>query len=365
MNKTTTMVVGGIVAVVIIIGGLVFYGTSTTIPSSTTATSTSDVVTNTGQTTTPNPTPGAPIASTNSTSFPTETTMVVSGTVIPNGAFTNYWYEFGKTESFGSKTSSQTVGSGYTTIPAPAYITGLTKDTTYFFRLVASNQYGTVTGSQYTFQTTHGVEPPVGSAPGVKTLTATGISRNTANINGEVTPNKAATQDWFEYGKTPNLGNTTAFVSVGDGSVKVPASISLTDLEPATTYYFRLNAQNKFGTINGAILNFKTAGPPAPTAPAVTTVSATKVTTSASTLRGTVNPNGVETTYWFEYSTDAQFNSALLKNTPQMSAGAGTNMTSVSADVSSLDRSTTYYFRIVAQNSLGTVRGDRNTFETK
>ncbi|OHA81480.1 MAG: hypothetical protein A2675_03340 [Candidatus Yonathbacteria bacterium RIFCSPHIGHO2_01_FULL_51_10] len=360
------MVVGGIAAVVII-GGLVFYGMGNTTPSSTTATSTPDATatTNTGQTTTPSPTPGAPVASTNSKSFPTETTIVVSGTVIPNGAFTNYWYEFGKSESLGSRTATQTVGSGNTPIPAPAYITGLTKDTTYFFRLVASNQYGTVMGSQYTFQTTHGVEPPLGSAPGVKTLAATGISKNTASINGEVTPNKGTTQDWFEYGKTPNLGNTTAFVSAGNGSVKIPASASLSGLDPATIYYFRLNAQNEFGTVNGTLLNFKTAGPAAPAAPTVTTTSATKVTTSTSMLRGTVNPNGAETAYWFEYSTDTEFSSVLLKNTPQVSAGAGTNMTSVSADVSGLERSTTYYFRIVAKNNLGTIRGDRNTFETK
>lgn len=370
MNRTTTMIIGGIAAI-IIIGGLIVYSISTPSPSKTaTSTPVTSLNTNIDQTiTTPTTgqtrTPVAPVAVTSTKAFPTETTVVVSGNVTPNGAFTNYWYEFGKTASLGSKTPSQTVGSGYTSIQAPAYITGLSKDTTYFFRLVASNQSGTVTGSQYTFETTHGVQPPIGSAPGVKTVAANGISRTTANLNGEVTPNKAITQHWFEYGKTPNLGNTTALVSIGDGNTKLPASISLSSLDPATTYYFRLNAQNQFGTVNGAILNFKTAGPPAPTAPTATTGSATKISTLTATLRGTINPGGAETTYWFEYSTNNQFSLALLTSTTQATVDAGTNAVSVSTDISDLTRSTTYYFRIVAKNNLGTVRGDRQTFETK
>lgn len=367
MNRTTTMIVGGIAAVVII-GGLIFYGLSATNPSPTaTSTPVNSTDTNTPQTTTPSQTrtPKAPLVVTSTKAFPTDTTVVVSGNVTPNGAFTNYWYEFGKTESFGNKTANQTLGSGYASIQAPAFITGLSKDTTYFFRLVASNTLGTVSGSRYTFETTHGVPPPVGSAPGIKTLAASGISRNTVNLNGEVTPNKAATQHWFEYGKTTNLGNTTAMVSVGDGSTKVPASVSLSGLDPVTTYYFRLNAQNQFGTVNGAILNFKTAGPPAPTAPTVTTGSATKVSTSTATLRGNVTPNGVETAYWFEYSTDSLLGSILLTSTAQASVGAGTNAILVDTNVSSLARSTTYYFRLVAKNDLGTIRGDRQTFKTK
>lgn len=363
--KTSTAVIGGIV-VVAVIGGFIFFSMGNAGPSSTNATSTPSS-TNVGQTdpSGQTPLPGAPAVATNATASPTETTVVVSGNVAPNGAFTSYWYEFGTTASLGKRSSSQTVGSGYTSIPAPAYITGLTKDTTYYFRLVAENQFGTTAGSQQLFHTTIGTPPPVGSAPTTKTLAATGVSRTAANVNGEVTPNKSSTQYWFEYGASADLGNVSALKSVGDGDAKVPASLALSDLTPATTYHFRLNAQNQFGTVLGAILTFKTSGPAASVAPVVTTQVANPVATTSATVRGTVNPSGTQTTYWFEYSSDSLLGAVLVKTTSRKSAGAGTRTVSVESNVSSLQAGTTYYYRIVAQSNADTVRGDKLTFKTK
>lgn len=363
--NTNTAIVGGIIAIVALVG-LVFYFGQSAGPAGN-ATSTPPVTNGGDGGTTPTPTPqaGAPSAVTNSSVAPSESTAVVSGTVTPNGAFTSYWYEYGMTTTFGNKTTNQGVGSGYATITAPNYITGLAKDTTYYFRLVAENQFGRVAGTQYAFHTPLNTPPPVGSAPLVKTVAAGGVSRTTANLNGEVTPNKSPTQYWFEYGKTSDLGQTSAFTSVGDGSAKVLASISLANLDPQTTYYFRLNAQNQFGTVNGGVLNFKTAGPASASAPSASTRSATNVQKSTATLRGTVDANGAETMYWFEYSTDSLLGSVLLKATAQKSAGADTNETSVSTDVTGLAADTNYYFRLVAENSLGTDRGDRETFKTK
>lgn len=363
MNNKT--VLGGIVAVVII-AGLLYFVTQETNLFSNMATSTPvgsiDNTDNTDNT----PTGSVPRAITGSTATPTDTTVVVVGTVTPNGAFTNYWYEFGTTVNLGNKTSTHNIGSGYTSIPSPAYITGLTKKTTYFFRLVAENQFGSVAGNQYSFKTTDGVPAPVGSAPSIKTAAASSISRTSANVNGEVNPNRATTQYWFEYGKSRNLGNVTGLASAGSGSANGPASATIANLDPATTYYFRMNAQNQFGTINGTILSFKTAGPATTTTiPSATTRSATAISTSTATLRGTVDPNGAETTYWFEYSTENLLGALLLKTTPQKSAGSGTSNVSVSADISALNPDTRYYFRLATQNEAGTTRGDRETFRTK
>src|SRR3989344_5942100 len=361
MNNIT--VFGGIVAV-LLVAGLLYYISQNPNLFSNTATSTPvgsiDNTDNTDNT----PTGAVPGAITGTTASPTDTTVVVVGTVTPNGALTNYWYEFGTTVNLGSKTSSHDIGSGYTSIPSPAYITGLTKKTTYFFRLVAQNKFGTVAGSQHSFQTTDGVPAPVGGAPIIKTTAASSVYRNTASVNGEVNPNRATTQYWFEYGKSRDIGNVTGLAAAGSGSANGPASAALTSLDANTTYYYRINAQNQFGTINGAILNFKTAGPAAEAAPSATTRSATAISTSTATVRGTVDPNGAETKYWFEYSTDALLGAVLVKTTPQKSAGAGTNSTQVQTNVSGLNSNTTYYFRIVAENNQGIERGDREMFET-
>lgn len=360
MNNNT-MLIGGVVAL-ILVGGLVVYGTrgNTEVPSDN---ATSTPVTTTGPVQTRQP--SIPAVTTNSKADVTDTTAIVNGIVTPNGSFTSYWYEYGTTPSVTNNTTRQMVGSGYATTQVPNYITGLTKNTTYYFRVAAENQYGTNKGAQYTFKTTEGTPPPIGGVPSSVTLSASGISRTNANLNGEVTPNKASTVYWFEYGKTANLGNTTAFMSVGDGSTKMSAPASISDLDPDTTYYFRLNAQNQFGTVNGLILNFKTIGPPAVSEPSVTTRNASNVTSSTATLHGAVNPNRAETEYWFEYSSDSLLGAVLIRRTSRTLLNAGSSQVSVEADVSGLSSSTTYYYRIVAENSEGVVRGDRQSFKTK
>ena len=364
MNNNT--IVGGVIAL-LVIGGLVFYVTKNkenVKPAEETSTSTGQEA-GVGNNTTPPRQSFAPSVITNSNAILSDTTAIVGGSITPNGAFTSYWFEYGLSGDFGSKTSNQIVGSGYSAIPAPGYITGLAKNTIYHFRLVGENQHGRVAGVSYTFRTTEGNPPPVGSAPQVRTLSASGISRTTVNLNGDVDPNRASTRYWFEYGKSADLGNTSALTSVGDGDERVSASISLSSLDPATTYYFRLNAQNQFGTVNGAILNFKTLGPPAGSAPAVNTQNATDIGTTTARLRGTVDPNGLQTMYWFEYGTDSLLGSVLTRSTDRREAGSGDNATARSIDVSNLSPNTAYYFRIVAENSLGTVRGDRQTFTTR
>jgi len=363
MNQNTGVIVGGAVLVLLLLGGVFMYMQSNPSP---TASSTPTGVNTGADGSASEPqtrTPGAPTANTNANVSPTDNAAIVVGGVIPNGALTSYWYEYGASGNLGVATAKQNIGSGYVELAAPAFVTGLAKDTTYYFRLVAQNSIGKSTGATYTFRTTVGTPAPVGSIPTAKTLAASAITRTSANINGEVTPNKAATKYWFEYGDSANLGAVSAVQSVGDGTAKLSESLALSNLAPATTYYFRLNAQNQFGTVNGSILTFKTSGPPLSAVPVVTTLVAGPVATTTATLRGTVNPYSSQTTYWFEYSIDSSLVSA-LKTTPHRSAGGAAATVSIETNVSGLSSNTTYYYRTVAQNSSGTVRGELISFKT-
>src|SRR3990167_5105255 len=364
MNNQS-FIIGLLVALVLLGGGWMFLTTINAVPGGT-ATTTPSGTDTPGFTPTPTPDAGsaaAPSVVTDRNVSPSNSTVVVTGRVTPNGAQTTYWYEYGVSATLGERTSSQSVGSGWSAIPSPGYITGLRANTLYYFRLSAQNAYGTVNGSTYSFSTNNN-PPPQGNPPAVSANAATDVERTTATLNARVNPRGSQTTYWFEYGTDANFGSITSFQPAGNGTALTAVSASLAGLSPATKYFFRVNAQNQFGTVNGPTQNFTTKGP-AVAAPAATTRAATDVATTTATLRGIVDPNGVETSYWFEYSSDSLLGSLLLRTTARVSAGAGMNPDSVEADVTGLNANTTYYFRIVAQNNQGTVRGDKLSFKTK
>lgn len=202
------------------------------------------------------PQAGAPTVQTGTTAVPSISTAVLTGNVNPNGSPTSYWYEYGETTSLGTRTNSQTIGSGFSSVYAPAYITGLKANTTYYYKLSARNQTATVNGSTYSFRTNN-TPAPQALAPTTRTLAATNISSTSANLHGRINPNNSETTYWFEYGETNNLGNITAFQSAS-GDTQTDVSISILNLKPQARYFFRLNSQNQYGTVNGEILSFTT-----------------------------------------------------------------------------------------------------------
>lgn len=357
---TNNILIGALIVIVVLFGGYYVFMTPVATP---TTTNNTTVVT---QTPTPaqNPAPTAPAVKTDSTASVSSSAVVLTGKVTPNGAQTSYWYEYGSSTSLGSKTNSQSVGSGFVAIPAPIYITGLSASSPYYYRLSAQNAYGTVNGQTYAF-TTNTEPPPTGIAPTTHSDAATGVTRTTANLNGQINPNGSDSFYWFEWGTSADLGVATALQSAGAGSAEKSVSLSLSDLTPLTKYYFRLNTQNRFGTVNGSILSFNTTGPAAPGISTASTNSATAIATSSATLNGHVNPNGAPTEYWFEYGVDPLLVSLVGQTTNTNVAGAGTASVAVSSFLGTVHPKTKYYFRIVARSSYGTVRGDINSFTTK
>jgi hypothetical protein len=94
--------------------------------------------------------------------------------------------------------------------------------------------------------------------------------------------------------------------------------------------------------------------------PKATTKPATGVKSTSATLNGSVNPEGLKTTYYFEYGTTKSYG----HKTGKHSLKAGTTARSVSALIHGLKPSTTYHFRVVAHNAAGTADGKDLTFTT-
>ncbi len=277
------------------------------------------------------------------------TRATFNGTVNPEGAETTYWFEYGTTESYGSKTIEASAGSGTASVEESTPITTLATGTTYYFRIAAHNTGGTTYGADEVFTT------PASAKPNVETKAATGIGETGATLNGVVDPENAETKYYFEYGTTQSYGSKTPEASAGSGTTNVEESKALTGLAASTTYHFRLVATNSNGTTDGADNVFSTTGKPT-----VETKAATGLTSTEATLHGTVNPRGAEAKYYFEYGTTESYGS----KTPEASAGLGTTSVEESKAITGLKMGTTYHFRIVAVNSHGTTDGGDRTLTT-
>ena len=104
--------------------------------------------------------------------------------VNPNGAATSFYYEYKKGSAPAQKTPEGNLGGGTSKVLASSPVSGLTPFTTYSFRVIATNSYGTATGAW----------------------------------------NNAATMLWTkERTKLEEVGVTMPYISVGTGTISVPS----------------------------------------------------------------------------------------------------------------------------------------------
>lgn len=96
-----------------------------------------------------------------------------------------------------------------------------------------------------------------------------------------------------------------------------------------------------------------------PTAPAVSTGPATRVTATTATLSGLVNPGNQETTYHFEYGLTTQYGQ--VSETASVGA-ADLEDHPVSAALTGLEPGAVYHYRLMATNATGTTTGEDATF---
>jgi uncharacterized protein DUF4347/fibronectin type III domain protein/exosortase sorting signal-containing protein len=101
--------------------------------------------------------PLAPTATTNAATAISATGATLNGTVNDNGAITSVSFDYGTTTGYGTNrtaTTGATVAAGAGNTAAAVSITGLSCNTTYHFRVKATNSAGTTGGSDRTFTTT-------------------------------------------------------------------------------------------------------------------------------------------------------------------------------------------------------------------
>ena len=193
--------------------------------------------------------------------------------------------------------------------------------------------------------------------PTLTTSEVTNITGTTAISGGTITDEGSGTIVergicWSEELK-PTVVDSRTIEGGGDGTF----ASDMTNLDGGTTYYVRAYATNEAGTGYGMALSFKTLGDK----PIAITHSPTNVSSSGVTLNGAVNPNYLSTVITFEYGTTTSYGQTI---TSTQSPVEGNNLLNVNADISGLAPGTTYHYRIVTVNSVGTSNGNDITFTT-
>ncbi len=194
----------------------------------------------------------APTAVTLPATSTANTSATVAGQVNPNAQQTAYTFEYGMSTSFGAISPVVALDDADGLEPVSATLTDLTPDTTYYYRVVATNATGTTSGVVRSFNTGPGGAPVVTTGSAATTST-------TATLSATVNPHGSPTAFAFEYGLTTAFGLLSAVDSAGSANGNQAVTATLTGLSPGTTYRYRVVATNAAGTATGAVASFTTA----------------------------------------------------------------------------------------------------------
>jgi hypothetical protein len=186
--------------------------------------------------------------------------------------------------------------------------------------------------------------------PNAVTGAVSAVLPTSVTVAGTVNAEGTATTWYFQYGleTDASYGSQTPSISAGSGVGNVHVSRSLAGLSPATSYHFRMVAVSSVRATYGADVSFHTSA-----APVVVTGPATAITASTATLNGTVNPEALATSWYFQYGTTTSFGG----KTAVGKLGAGPNNVAVASRLTKFASNTTYHYRLVATSRAGTTIG--------
>ena len=129
------------------------------------------------------------------------------GSVNSHGFAATYYFEFGKTKSYGLQTAAKS-SSAAATIPVSAGVKGLTPGTTFHYRLVAATATSRAVGQDRTFKTTGLANPKPGPCAntfkgtnGPNKLTGSGFGDRLIGLGGADSLKGLGGDDCLDGGK--------------------------------------------------------------------------------------------------------------------------------------------------------------------
>jgi hypothetical protein len=181
----------------------------------------------------------------------TRQAATLHGKVSPGGAATKYKFEWGPTETYGSKFEAEVTGGSEVSVQHA--IGSLQPGTLYHVRLTAENSAGAAEAK--------GVFETAGK-PIVTSESPAYANSFQPELRATINPHGADTHYWFEYGTSEGYGTkvpaTEQGEDIGAGRAAVGVGQVLKGLQHAQVYHFRVAATNEAGTTMSTDRTFET-----------------------------------------------------------------------------------------------------------
>jgi len=213
--------------------------------------------------------PSPPVVLTGEASAVTPHGATLTGSVNPGSSGPNsdttYYFQWGTDTSYPNQIplSAGDAGQGTSAVPETAPLTGLEPDTTYSYRIVASNNNNNqvVYGKGAVFKT-------LATPPALSPVEVAAVTQTTASFTASLQAQSLPTRYELQLGRTPGSleyaasGNTS-------GSGAQPVALNVESLLPGTVYYYKLVAVGPDGNAESPEGSFATAPAPGAPGPAV------------------------------------------------------------------------------------------------
>jgi hypothetical protein len=202
-----------------------------------------------------------------------------------------------------------------------------------------------------------------GTLPGIHSLGPASVARTTATVRAQIEPEGLTGEYSVQYGKiraaeSEQEGGTVA------GNAATTVNATLHELQPETTYYYRL-----YETASSAATTFgewQTLTTPAAVS-AVQTAGASAIGPEAATVSGSLEPEGETAQAYFEYTDEEPLGGPATQVT-QTAPTNGTGVVPMQAMLAQLQPDTVYRYRLSAMREIEgetyTVHGSEGQFVT-
>lgn len=244
----------------------------------------------------------------------------------------NTHIDYGTSTSYGSVADDEVLTLNHTVA-----LSGLLPNTTYHYRVTATDESGNQAVSSDGTFTTQAAPLPIDTTPPIiSNLGTVTITANDAMLSWQTNEPAVST---LEYGTTVNYGSH----AILPGSLLTSHVVTLVGLQPDTTYYYCIHATDVVGnTANSCGHSITTTTPPDTTPPTITLATVASVSLTSAEVSWETNEPA---TSQVRYGVTSNYGSSTPNNT---SLDFVHNVT-----ISGLTPNTTYHYQIASTDASG------------